>query len=710
LTAGNSQQTKFAKTDLDVTSFRNGDPLLYVNSEAKWKKAFNDAVPAYCYVEDDPSKGVLYNWAALKDERGLAPYGWQLPEIEDFEGLKSSYLQNKEGTWKSSVWPYSGFNANAKGYKSYDGGIFLSQDEAAYYWTATRSKKSRKSVALTIWDGDAGFTTIDERRESFMSVRCVRNPKESIAPERINGKTNICYGEDVELSVVGGELGENSEFVWYKLTSVGEYEIGRGLTKIVTPTSKTRYGVRAENLVGEKTELITIEIKIHEKPKLPTAILGDKIVCEGATVRYEASGIQTYGDKWNWYVNGSFSGSGKSFATELYTSSSYNYTTISVRVENVYCSNDSEIKQEVKVLAVPDQPQIRAYINGKDKILTVDQASAGYNSEWVWYIRKGSKPQKEIGRGKSISIKKNSGSAQYLVQNEGKDKERTECGVKNHTYSHTKPNIFKPKKDRSGTGYRTSNYTETDARAVNHWGFEFGADGYTTRDSINRTDFADSLTPLSLRGYGLKIGLQYHPIINNYFTFGVRGSFTYLLSEFNKSSVNDPFMHHTSSELSYYSYKSRLGGEMAIGFLRDGKARFLFDYDLQYHMNNNYTLYETYDGYNYTLHNNRYERIGAGFRFGSYGGKPSKNGINFDILYTLTKLGHGRMYDFSNTDWDRLNDWYTGFELDFWAHSSVRIHVNGMFNVPNSLLGTQKIDLKQSTFNFGLIWTLDGFK
>ena len=70
-------------SNLNVSHFRNGDPIPEAASAAEWKQAAEDKRPAWCYYNNDPVNGrtyhKLYNWYAVNDPRGLAPYGWHVP-------------------------------------------------------------------------------------------------------------------------------------------------------------------------------------------------------------------------------------------------------------------------------------------------------------------------------------------------------------------------------------------------------------------------------------------------------------------------------------------------------------------------------------------------------------------------------------------------------------------------------------------------------
>jgi len=70
--------------NLDVTTYRNGDPIPLVTNAAAWAA---DTLGAYCYYANTSSNGTiygkLYNWYAVNNPKGLAPEGWHIPS--DFE-------------------------------------------------------------------------------------------------------------------------------------------------------------------------------------------------------------------------------------------------------------------------------------------------------------------------------------------------------------------------------------------------------------------------------------------------------------------------------------------------------------------------------------------------------------------------------------------------------------------------------------------------
>ena len=110
--------------NLSVSKFQNGDPIPYVYHE-DWKD-FDDVNPAHCTVFDsvelESEYGQLYNWYAVSDPRGLAPEGWHVPTLAEWQALVdcnggNAVAGNKlkeagQAHWKSGTGNNeSGFNA-----------------------------------------------------------------------------------------------------------------------------------------------------------------------------------------------------------------------------------------------------------------------------------------------------------------------------------------------------------------------------------------------------------------------------------------------------------------------------------------------------------------------------------------------------------------------------------------------------------------------
>ena len=80
--------------NLKITTFRNGDPIPEVKTAREWELAGENKQPAFCYYNNDPktaaSYGVIYNWYAFSDNRGLAPNGWRIPSLDDVKALRGN--------------------------------------------------------------------------------------------------------------------------------------------------------------------------------------------------------------------------------------------------------------------------------------------------------------------------------------------------------------------------------------------------------------------------------------------------------------------------------------------------------------------------------------------------------------------------------------------------------------------------------------------
>jgi len=81
---------KWCKENLMAKQFRNGDPIPEAKTDDEWRKAHVDGKPAWCYYNNNSNnegQGILYNWFAISDSRGLVPEGFHVPTIDEVEEL-----------------------------------------------------------------------------------------------------------------------------------------------------------------------------------------------------------------------------------------------------------------------------------------------------------------------------------------------------------------------------------------------------------------------------------------------------------------------------------------------------------------------------------------------------------------------------------------------------------------------------------------------
>lgn len=81
---------KWVKQNLIIKQFKNGDPITQAKSNEEWLNASENGIPVWCHYNNDPTNeefGILYNWYAVSDPRGLVPNGYHIPTIEEIEDL-----------------------------------------------------------------------------------------------------------------------------------------------------------------------------------------------------------------------------------------------------------------------------------------------------------------------------------------------------------------------------------------------------------------------------------------------------------------------------------------------------------------------------------------------------------------------------------------------------------------------------------------------
>jgi uncharacterized protein (TIGR02145 family) len=138
--------------NLDVTNFRNGDPIPLITDLTAWAAAGVAGQPAYTYVNGDSNNtatyGLLYNWYAANDPRGIGPSGWHVPNDTEWDALRTCLggsalaggAMKETGT---THWaPPNTGATNSSGFTSLPAGtlesaVFGSLTTGAYYWSAT---------------------------------------------------------------------------------------------------------------------------------------------------------------------------------------------------------------------------------------------------------------------------------------------------------------------------------------------------------------------------------------------------------------------------------------------------------------------------------------------------------------------------------------------------------------------------------------------
>ena len=174
--------------NLKVTRYRNGDPIPNVTVDSQWTNLTTGALCAYDNDDNNVSTyGLLYNWYAVNDARGLAPDGWRVPTDAEWQTLIDNLGGNlvagnklkEAGTayWNSpdsSATNESGFTALPGGYRYYYSGTFYYIGLYGIWWSATESSSARAWLRI-LGSYYPGVGRDDYDKHYGFSVRCVRD-------------------------------------------------------------------------------------------------------------------------------------------------------------------------------------------------------------------------------------------------------------------------------------------------------------------------------------------------------------------------------------------------------------------------------------------------------------------------------------------------------------------------------------------------------
>ena len=136
--------------NLDVVTFRNGDSIRQCRTAVEWQVAGVYGEPAWCYYTnekgvEDKTYGKLYNWYAVNDPRGLAPVGWHIPTLAEWEALSdevgtkkgSAKLRTAEGWKDGGGTNASGFGGEPAGRRDHVYGKCIGRGSAGSWWIAS---------------------------------------------------------------------------------------------------------------------------------------------------------------------------------------------------------------------------------------------------------------------------------------------------------------------------------------------------------------------------------------------------------------------------------------------------------------------------------------------------------------------------------------------------------------------------------------------
>jgi uncharacterized protein (TIGR02145 family) len=235
----------WAIENAEVVTYRDGTPILQVIDGTEWK---NITKGAWCYYDNDPTKGKLYNWYAVMgihddDEstpnKEFAPNGWHVPTDAEFYILEQylitegynwdgSYTDDKIGKSMASTTGWNNHNEegnigneqssnNKSGFNAYPVGrrdpqyvgAFLADGVEAYFWCAQGTSFYKDLNQLT-YSNHILYSNLDHMQNGF-SVRFVRDASNDTDGDGATNNTDNCPNTPIGETVDGNGCSDSQK-------------------------------------------------------------------------------------------------------------------------------------------------------------------------------------------------------------------------------------------------------------------------------------------------------------------------------------------------------------------------------------------------------------------------------------------------------------------------------------------------------------------
>jgi uncharacterized protein (TIGR02145 family) len=181
----------WSTTNLTVKHYKNGDVIPQATNANEWDSLTNAGIGTWCYPGYssilEEYYGVLYNWYAIHDTRGLAPDGWHIPSDDEwvnvknnlggfsFAGKKMKLIDPQPAGWEctDNSDNQSGLSAIPTGFIG-DNGAYAPPYIGGFYWSSTETDSWNAIHWRLVGCDDAIYRMIVLKKYG-MAIRCVRN-------------------------------------------------------------------------------------------------------------------------------------------------------------------------------------------------------------------------------------------------------------------------------------------------------------------------------------------------------------------------------------------------------------------------------------------------------------------------------------------------------------------------------------------------------
>jgi uncharacterized protein (TIGR02145 family) len=178
----------WTKENLAVESFQDGTPITECSSSEQWAELASTNTPAWCYYNFDPSNeeeyGKLYNYYVVSSSKSIAPSGFRMPSLGDYNELASAFGGNslagkrlKNNTNWNTIRRQSGNGDNQSGFTGNPSGYIKENGEfwdfgwSANYWTSDSGSIDATSVRL-YWS-NTNVVSIPANMDMGLAIRLI---------------------------------------------------------------------------------------------------------------------------------------------------------------------------------------------------------------------------------------------------------------------------------------------------------------------------------------------------------------------------------------------------------------------------------------------------------------------------------------------------------------------------------------------------------
>ena len=172
-------------SNLNTTRFSDASFIPQATSAKQWKKYMKKKKPAWCYYnfssKSEDEFGKLYNWYAVKSDKGLAPKGFHVATDKEWKALINNFGGAEEAGSKLKTvvdWTEDGNSTNESKFSAKPGGYTLDGESFEYvgkygYWWTSSEAHMTNAYSYTMYYLSGKVERKVNYKYSGLSVRCV---------------------------------------------------------------------------------------------------------------------------------------------------------------------------------------------------------------------------------------------------------------------------------------------------------------------------------------------------------------------------------------------------------------------------------------------------------------------------------------------------------------------------------------------------------